>query len=75
MHWQLDVTYHEDMSTIRAGNAAANLDILTKFVLSALRREGKALKLSGPRMQGYFAHISQIALREKVLFGQPLSDQ
>ena len=75
MHWQLDVTYHEDMSTIRAGNAAANLNILTKFVLSALRREGKALKLSGPRMQRYFAHTSQIALREKVLFGQPLSEQ
>ncbi|MBR4422682.1 MAG: ISAs1 family transposase [Mailhella sp.] len=75
MHWQLDVTYHEDFSTIRAGNAAANLNILTKFVLSALRREGKALKLSGPRMQRYFAHPSQIALREKVLFGQPLSAQ
>lgn len=73
MHWQLDVVYKEDNNPIHAKRAAENLNILSKFVLATLRKVGKNINLSGPRMQRYVAHPSQIDLREKVLFGMPLS--
>lgn len=38
MHWILDVVFNEDASSIRAGNAPANMAIIRRFVLNILNR-------------------------------------
>lgn len=38
MHWVLDVVFNEDASSIRQGNAAANMVIIRGFVLNILNR-------------------------------------
>lgn len=38
-HWQLDVSFHEDHSRIRAGHGAENFASLRRFALSLLKRE------------------------------------
>ena len=37
LHWSLDVLFHEDSSTIKKGNAPANLSVLRKVALSRLK--------------------------------------
>lgn len=37
LHWSLDVTFREDMSTKQAGNAAENFSIITKIALNMLK--------------------------------------
>lgn len=39
LHWVLDMYFGEDRSRARAGNAAANLALLRRWVLSLLRRD------------------------------------
>ncbi len=47
LHWSLDVTFREDDSRTRKGNAAANMAVLRRFVLSAIRHtEGIKKKIS-----------------------------
>ncbi|MBH8552107.1 ISAs1 family transposase [Nostocaceae cyanobacterium CENA357] len=40
LHWVKDVVFKEDNSTIRMGNASANLSILRAIALNILRRNG-----------------------------------
>jgi len=44
LHWQLDVTFQEDLCRIRKGNADANFSILRRTALSLLKNE-KTLKV------------------------------
>lgn len=44
LHWSLDVSFGEDMSRVRVGNAAENLSILRRIVLNLVRQE-KTCKL------------------------------
>ena len=37
LHWQLDVTFQEDQSRIRKGNADANFSTLRRTALSSLK--------------------------------------
>ena len=39
LHWQLDVTFHEDQCRIRKGHADANFSILRRTALSLLKNE------------------------------------
>ncbi len=42
LHWVKDVVLHEDDSTIRMGNAPANLSLIRAIALNILRRNGHA---------------------------------
>jgi len=42
LHWQLDVTYREDLSRVRKGNGAENLTVLRRASLNILRSDKKA---------------------------------
>jgi predicted transposase YbfD/YdcC len=37
LHWSLDVTFNEDLSTKQAGNAAENFSIITKIAINLLK--------------------------------------
>lgn len=37
LHWSLDVTFREDISTKQAGNAAENFSIITKIAVNLLK--------------------------------------
>ena len=39
LHWVLDVTFHEDASRIRSGNAPQNMGVLRHIALNLLRQE------------------------------------
>jgi predicted transposase YbfD/YdcC len=39
LHWQLDVSFREDESTVSAGHGAENLSLLNKIALTLLTRE------------------------------------
>jgi predicted transposase YbfD/YdcC len=42
VHWVLDVTFHEDLSRMRAGHSAHNFGILRHIAINLLRREETA---------------------------------
>ncbi|MBD2605939.1 transposase [Scytonema hofmannii FACHB-248] len=42
LHWVKDVIFDEDNSTIRMGNAPANLSVMRTIALNILRRNGHA---------------------------------
>lgn len=42
LHWQLDVTFREDLSRLRMGHADANFSILRRTALSLLKNETSA---------------------------------
>ena len=42
VHWVLDVTFHEDLSRVRAGYADHNFAILRRIALNLLRHEKTA---------------------------------
>ena len=44
LHWVLDVTMHEDASTIRKDNAPENLSLLKKMILNILRTDTSGRK-------------------------------
>jgi len=52
LHWVLDVTFNEDASRVRQGNAADNLGILRRLSLNLLKREPSKRSL---RMKRYLA--------------------
>jgi predicted transposase YbfD/YdcC len=39
LHWQLDVTFHEDLCRKRKGDSATNFSILRRLVLNLLKKE------------------------------------
>lgn len=39
LHWQLDVTYREDLSRVRKGNGAENLSVVRRVTLNLLKED------------------------------------
>lgn len=46
LHWVMDVTFREDDSRARSGNAAENLATLRRLALNMLKTETSQTKLS-----------------------------
>jgi len=69
LHWQLDVTFGEDQSRLRAGHAAKNFSTLRRTALSMLKNE-TTMKL-GVKNKRLAAAWDECYL-EKVLFGSTL---
>jgi predicted transposase YbfD/YdcC len=67
LHWQLDVTFGEDLSRIRKGHADANFSILRRTALSLLKNEHT--ETVGMKNKRLTAAWSERYL-EKVLFGE-----
>jgi predicted transposase YbfD/YdcC len=66
LHWQLDVTFQEDQSRIRAGHADANFSSLRRIALSLLKNESTAKV--GVKNKRLLAALDEDYL-EKVLLG------
>ncbi|WP_414586789.1 transposase [Scytonema sp. PCC 10023] len=49
LHWVKDVVFEEDNSTIRKGNAPANLSVMRTIALNVLRRNGYSSITSAQR--------------------------
>jgi predicted transposase YbfD/YdcC len=49
LHWQLDVTFKEDQSRLRAGNAALNANILRKMAIYLLQQMPETISLKRKR--------------------------
>jgi predicted transposase YbfD/YdcC len=67
LHWQLDVTFQEDLCRIRQGHADANFSILRRTALALLKNE-RTLKV-GVKIKRMNAGWDDSYL-EKVLTGQ-----
>ena len=39
LHWQLDVTYREDLNRVRKGNGAENLSVVRRATLNLLKED------------------------------------
>jgi predicted transposase YbfD/YdcC len=66
LHWHLDVTFREDDSRARCGNAPINLNILRKMALNRIRQMSDALSLKKRRFR---AALNQTYL-QKILDNQ-----
>lgn len=64
LHWRLDVTFREDASTIRKGNAPVILATIRHVALNLFEREGSAATLPAKRRKAAWDD----AYRAKVLF-------
>ena len=52
LHWTLDVTFHEDDSRIRTGNAPQNMTVLRHMALNLLKQEQSTkISLRGKRLK------------------------
>ena len=51
LHWHLDVTFREDDSRARSGNAPLNLNILRKMALTRIRQMKDKLSLKKRRFR------------------------
>ena len=66
LHWRLDVTFREDESRIRRGNAAHNLGVIRHVAMNLLKSESSKLSVRKKRIRaGLNDHY-----RSKVLMGQ-----
>lgn len=64
LHWQLDVIFGEDASRKRAGNSAANFNLILKTAQSILQRDGQP-KISKKRKS--FKAAMDSSFREKIM--------
>jgi len=64
LHWELDITFGEDLSRKRIKNAAENFNIISKIAMSLLNKE-KSRK--GSKKAKRFASALNPQFREKVL--------
>ena len=52
LHWVLDVTFHEDHSRIKKGNAPENFGLLRRLTLCLLKREATSKRsIKGKRLK------------------------
>ena len=51
LHWRLDVTFREDESRIRRGNAPHNLGVIRHVALNLLKRESSKLSVRKKRLR------------------------
>lgn len=52
LHWQLDVTYREDLSRVRKGNGAENLSVVRRATLNILKADKEAkISIKGRRLK------------------------
>ncbi|MCY4654551.1 MAG: ISAs1 family transposase [Dehalococcoidia bacterium] len=66
LHWRLDVTFREDESRIRRGDAAHNLGVIRHVALNLLKSESSKISVRKKRIRaGYNDHY-----RSKVLMGR-----
>lgn len=49
LHWQLDLTFHEDSSRIRTGNAPQNMNIIRKLALFILNQNQDKMSMKRKR--------------------------
>jgi hypothetical protein len=54
LHWHLDVTFREDASRIRTGNAPENLSTLRKLALQLVSNKNDKLSLKKRRMKAAY---------------------
>ena len=54
LHWQLDLTFKEDQSRLRKGNAALNANILRKTALYLLTQDPRTISLKRKRKQAAY---------------------
>lgn len=67
LHWQLDVTYQEDLCRLRKGHADANFSVLRRTTLSLLKNDtSRKVGIKNKRL----AAACNEAYLEKVLLGQ-----
>lgn len=62
LHWVLDVSFREDDSRIRTGNAAQNMATLRHMALNLLKQESSKRSIRGKRLKAgwdedYLAHV------------------
>jgi predicted transposase YbfD/YdcC len=69
LHWQLDVTFKEDLSHIRKHNAAENFSLLRRLALCLLKRHPASESISTKR---YKATLSVSFLEEVLNSGQTI---
>ncbi len=54
LHWQLDLTFHEDRSRLRTGHAALNANILRKTALHLLAQDPRPISFKRKRKQAAY---------------------
>ena len=69
LHWSLDVTFGEDASQVKKGNAPLNLNILRKIALSRLRATAVTVKRFSTKRKIFKARINP-DFHLSVLFGE-----
>ena len=65
LHWRLDVTFREDASRIRRGNAPHNLAVIRHVAMNLLKREPTEISARKKRIR---AALND-SFRDKVLMG------
>ena len=66
LHWRLDVTFREDESRIRRGDAAHNLGVIRHVAMNLLKSESSKISVRKKRIRaGFNDHY-----RSKVLMGR-----
>lgn len=66
LHWRLDVTFREDESRIRRGNAPHNVGVIRHVAMNLLKGEASKISVRKKRIR---AALSD-SFRDKVLMGQ-----
>ena len=66
LHWRLDVTFREDESRIRRGNAPHNMGVIRHVAVNLLKRESTKISVRKKRIR---AALND-GFRDKVLMGQ-----
>ena len=51
LHWRLDVTFREDASRIRRGNAPHNLGVIRHVAMNLLKREPSKISVRKKRIR------------------------
>ena len=66
LHWRLDVTFREDESRIRRGNAAHNIGVIRHVAMNLLKREKTKISYRKKRIRAALNDT----FRHNLLMGQ-----